>query len=570
VNAGLFLRRLAKIMATLSGLVTGLKGYSLKKEMFGDSLFYRELKTFHYGVYSVSPSYSRSGIQNAIKDEFAARYSGDINVKVFQQPVDYVFPNDGVRASRYDVEVQVRSIPSLITWQPELNSSNYYKGLGTGFFSMYGVPLIDFKETFDFDRGENGNKSFSHNCSFVLLSGNKSVAASLVNSIFSQDTGTTFGINVMPNAVGIMADSGQTLNYYSETYDTIRQSYSFARKREFLPLGTVPYVYNLTHLLELGDDGMTNVTEKGVVKGLLNFNQSKAGATTLVSQAYPRCAGFLNTYYILAGTNTSALIASPTKTITTFNRPMAETNYEISFTNNPQFKDDGIIADETMDISELQLGIFNIKHSFNWTRGKRVASRTFSNLMTEATASSLQTVNGYMATSFSQYISSLHAVKREYVWPNVKNKGARASFEYNSHPKYFVLLSGLLFQMLEPKITHTKPVDIVTEYKIINRPTKQSVINYAYQTEKGQIGISLAAGIGRKPDEFTSGFRNDLGNYVHVLFRYGSQLFLDEFKGTIPMSFTYYLNDAKYVYNSEAGQLELTLTFVYSIKKRAP
>lgn len=560
-------------MAICSGLITGLMGFSLKKEMLGDALFYREIQTFQYEVYSLDLSGLRPlTIQQNIYDEFKNKYSGDINVRVFNQPADYSWPNDSRRAAKFNVEIQVRSMPNVGTWQSELSSA-YYKGLSSGFFQDSGLPLIDFKEGFDFETSENGTRVFSHNLSFGLLTGTKQIATSIASGVFANDKDTTFGIATMVGEISSVADTAQYRNYYTEMYDTLRNSYSFSRKREILPESASTSIHNLVHVFDLKDDGFIDVTEKGTVKGKLTFDQSQQGANALIATSYDRCNTFYATYVNLMNLFSTAIAAelvnTPTKITRTFNKPSLTSEYETTYTNNSQFKIDGTMIDETVELNDIEIGIIDIKHNIAFTRNKRTASSTFATLIGEAIVNSPSLMSGY----FSSYDASarpIKHIKKEIAWPNRKSKGARVMMEYTNHPKFFVTINGVGYFSLEYKIAHTRPTDIITEYKIINRPTKSSVVNYAYQTEKGQMTITIDASIGRDGDEFFSGFRTDIGTYLYNLYQYATTLFFREFHGVIPVAFTYHLNDIKYDYTSENGKLQLTVVFAYSMKKHTP
>lgn len=560
-------------MATISGFITGMMGYSLKKEMLGDVLFYRELQTFQYEIYATDiKGCSPATIQQNIYNEFKSKYSGDINVKVFNQPADYSFPNDSIRAAKFNVEVQVKSVPNVGTWQAELGS-NYYSGLDSGFLKHSGFPLLDFKEGFDFNVNDNGVQTFGHDISFGLLTGNKSIATRTASGIFSKDKDTTFGISAMVGLVGTIADPSLYQNYYTETYDTIRNTYSFSRKREILSSGASTYVYNLLHVVDVKNDGLIDVTERGNVKGKLTFAQAQQGADTLIGTAYSRCNGIYTTYSSLANVFSapivSQLVNTPIKTSRALNKPAISNDYEITYSNNPQLSTDGVLTEETFDINDIEIGVIDIKHTLSFTRNKRTSTTSFDTLIQNAITDSPGIVNTYFL-NYNPAAWPIHYIKKEVVWPNKKNKGARVMMQYNNHPKYLVIIGGTTYKSLEYKIANTKPVDIITEYKVINRPSKTSVVNYSYQTEKGQLSITIDAGIGRNPDEFISGFRTDIGGHIYNLYQYATTLFFNEFRGIIPIAFTYYLNDVKYTYSSENGTLQLTIIFVYSLKKYTP
>lgn len=561
-------------MAFTSGIVTGLLGYSLKKEMLGDSLFFRETSTYTYEIYSVYMALSPLTIQSGIYTEFKNKYSGDIFVKVFSQPADYSFPNDGIRVSKFNVEVQVRSTPNgLANWTPELDSFSGYQGVDDTFFIGSGKNLVDFKEDFDFTTADNGVQSFSHGLSFTLTTGNKQAATNIAASIFGHDKDNSFGISTMVGSINTVGDSGTYQTYYTESYDTIRNAYSFSRKRDVLPSGAAGYTYNTVHTIDLKEDGIIDIGEKGSVKGKLSFAQSQQGADALIATSYPRCSGVYVSYAPLstnlsASTVTLSLVNSPLKVMKFHNRPALATEYEVAYTNNPLYSISGALTQETIDVSDLDLGIVELKHRIDFGINKRNATTNFSGLIASAINSSPSRVSGY----YTPPVWPLKHIKKSVVWPNRKVKGCSVTMEYSNHPKYFATINGVSYRVLEYKISRSEPVDMISEYKIINRPTKMSVINYAYQTEKGELTVTLEANVGRKSDEFALGvgFRSDLGGYIANLYGYATSLFFDDFNGQLPLAFTYYLKDVKYTYNSDTGTLQMTVVFSYSMKKYTP
>ena len=555
-----------------TGITTGLMGYSLRKEMLGDALFYRELQTFSYILYSRDlTGLSPKVIHQNITNEFASKYSGDINAKVFQLPADYSFPNDSVRVARFSVEVQVKSPPQ--SWQSDLGTP-FYSGLSSGLFAQTGLNLLDFKETFSFESAENGNSIFSHDVSFGLRSGSKQTAAALVSGIYAKDKNTTFGITTMVGELVSVANDAQFQNYYSETYDTIRNTYAFSRKRELLPLSTYTYVDSMTHVIELKEDGVMDITEKGIVKGNLNFAQAQAGMETQIASSYARCNQFYGVYAPIVNetsvNDTVALVQQPMRVLRILNRYAITAEYEVMYTNSPEFKSNGTSTEETFDLNEIEIGVVDLRHNFNFSFNRRSSTTDFATLIGDAITSSPATAQAYYTLYYPGGGTwPIHLIKREMAWPNRKPKGAKVTMTYNSHPKYFYQLGDMVYRLLEYKVENIKPVDMVTEYKVINRPNKLSVMSYAYQTERGQIGVTIDANIGRKPDEFVSAtpFRRDLAAHLSPLYQFACTLFFAEFKNVIPMGFTYHVADIKYVYNSEVGQLQLIVTFTYTIKK---
>jgi hypothetical protein len=556
-----------------SGITTGLLGYTLKKELLGDALYYRETEVFNYEIYSANVSgisgsnFLPSVIHRNIYNEFTGKYSGDINVKVFQVPGDYYFPADSLRAAKFNVQVEVRRLPSGVTGQSEL-TSGYYRGLDSSFFANYATVLNDFKEDFGFEMAENGSQIFNHNISFALLTGDRNLASTIAGTLFANDKDTTFGVSAMIGGVTI-GDTGQFLNYFTESYDTIRNVFSFNKKREILPLSGATYVYNLVHTLEFKDDGFCDVTERGNVKGARTFPQAQAGAETLIAAAYTRANTFYSNYRnFAAGTSiTDALVTAPTRTIRNFNRPSIEADYEINFTNNPNFGANSVLTDETIELDADEKNLVDIKHSFNFTINKRnPPAGGISSLIDTAYANSYTRVNSYYTAS-NFFNAGLPIDRIRYVmnWPSNRSKGG-IDLDYSNNPKYFVTINGIMFYSLETKVQDTRPADMLTEYKVVNRPNQTSILNYAYQTDKGQLQVSIVANLGRNPNEFVGGFRSNIGTTFQTLYRYGVQIFMNQFQNVIPASFTYQLSDIKYSVNSD-GVLQLNLSFTYTLKK---
>jgi hypothetical protein len=561
-----------------TGIMTGLLGYSLKKEMLGDSIFFREKATWLYEIYSLTSNSGLSPfeVQSGVLAEFKSKYSGDINVKVFNQTSDYSFPNDGMRVAKFNVEVEVLFVPSslsipLSTWSPELASTSGYNGLDNGLFIGSGRNLEDFKESFDFDTSENGVRTYNHSMSFGLKTGTKAEAAAIALHVFARDKDNTFGISTMAGEISTLGDSGVFQSYFTETYDIIRNQYSFGRRREVLPSGASTYVYNTTHTFNMKEDGTVDVTEKGNVKGKIFFSQSQAGAETLIASAFTRCNAFYSIYDQISSPQgdsalPTSLVNSPLKLTRMFNRPSMSTDYEVTYTNSPLYAANGGIVEDTIDVSDSDLGIVSLKHSFDIGFSKRASSTTLSNLIDNAVTTSPTRVSGY----FTPAVWPLKHIKKSIVWPNRKSKGAKVLMEYSNHPKYFFTINGVGYRVLEYKISRDEPTDLVSEYKVINRPTKLSVINYAYQTEKGELTVTIDANVGRKSDEFSVGFRTDLGGYIANLYNYATTMFFDDFIGQIPLAFTYYMKDVKYTYNSDTGTLQMTVVFSYSVKRYTP
>lgn len=555
-----------------SGIITGMLGYSLKKEMMGDSMFVRETERYTYEIYSLSLNNSPTAIQRNIYSEFASKYSGNIYVKVFSQPAEYNFPNNSVNVSKFNVEVEIKSNPTgLRNWSSELTSTSGYKGLDENFFFTSGKTILDLKESFDFATQADGLQTFSHGISFGLITGNKNLATAIAASIYGRDKDNSFGISTMIGDIVTIANSGTYQNYYTETYDIIHNTYSFNRKRDVLPSGAATYTYNTIHNLELKQDGIVEIVEKGNIRGKMSFNESLQGFETMTGTSYSRCNSIYNTYAPLStnlafSLSTTPLVNSALRVTKIHNRPALSTDYEIAYTNDPQYSVSGAYIEDSINVEDSDLGIVSLKHSINMSINKRTSPINFTTLLNNAVNSSPVKVSGY----FTPAIWPLKNIKKSITWPNRKSKECKVELEYSNNPKYFVTINGISYRMLEYKITRQEPIDKISEYKIINRPLKTSVLSYAYQTEKLEMTVTINAGISRTPDEFTTSFRTDIGGYVANLYNYSISLFFNDFVGQFPLAFTYYVKDVKYSYDSDNGVLQMITVFAYSMKKYTP
>ncbi len=561
---------------TYSGLTTGLLGYTLRKEFLGEGLYYRETEVFDYEIYAIpnltggALANPTADIQSLVKAAFNG-YSGEVNVKVLEAPADYSFPNDSIRASKFNVQVEARRPgANLSTTNPELTGV-YYEGLDETFFTSYGNLLNTFTEEFTLDHSDNGNKVFGHSVSFTLISGGKAKALEIASGIFSVDKDTTFGISTLVSAE--IADTGNYINYFNETFDLVRNSFSFNKRREVFPITGVPYSYNLTHSMDSKEDGIMDITEKGNVQGRISFSQALEGFATLSNGIFSRCNDVYNAYKTVAGGTsvTNTLVNLPLTSSKVYNRPNLLIEYESTFTNNPNIVTGRLVSiDKTVDVEQTDGKYININYIYNFLS---LRSPVFTDMDVEyitdlenAHAEAFAEVTPFYTSSpfFNPAWPNMNFIKRNLSTPNRK-KNFSASIFYTNNPVYFVTLDAVQYPMLEYKVSDTKPVDIISEYKIINRPNKRSLINYAFQTERGVKSVVVTAKISRTQNVVTTP-RSDLDDNILSLYRYAVGKLMETFFGLAVLSLTYYLSDVKYRVTSD-NDLEVELAVTYAIKK---
>jgi hypothetical protein len=590
---------------SFKGLITGTLGYELRKDFLANSLMYRELETFNYDIYSVDFSgLSALEIQKQIKNEFNNIYSGDINVKVFNTANALQYPSDSIRAARYTVNVEIaKSLSySLLTGQfPELETS-YFKGIDSLFWANNGKYILDFKEDYGFGINSNGNREFNHNLSFSLRSGKisdqierKNLAQKIATGIFDQDKNTTFGISLLSGEISSVGDASTFRNYYNESYDYFKNSYSFSRRRELLPFSDANTIFNINQTLTMNENGIIDIIEKGFTLGKINFSLAKNDLENTLSQSYNRCTGFYYKFYntgiLLQDSqykdnlpfNFLPLINTPVKLVKNYDVNVLAANYEVTYTNNPQFSGDGTVTSQTVEFNINEFNKVEATHSYDYTLNKIIKNSDYfvTGLFKYTTGESPSLMFNYYTGIYSNIFSvypNLNLTKSSANFPNIKTK-ASVRFTYNNDPTYFVNVNGKEFKIFDVTIDKKNPTDIVSEYKIINRTTKdkKSILSYAYQTEKGSIIIKIVANIGKYSKQFISDGVGDfllvgsdhsfkLSEYLEAIYKFAGQAFFNNF-GQPMSAFNWFIEDSNYSFSSE-GIIDVSITYAYTLKKR--
>jgi len=588
----------------LSGLITGSLQVSVQREFLQNSFAIRDVTQLGYEIYSVNLGFNPLIIQQQIQNQFAQVYSGDIHVNVFQTQNTFTYPSDSLRASKYSVQVEIKSPVNNLSGQfPELSGA-YYSGLDTGFWTNYGQYLLGFKESYDFATNQNGNREFNHQLGFSIqtgasgtntVSGRKSYAQQIASGIFQNDSGTQFGLYTMLGEISGLTNPNIFRNYFSESYDLIKNTYSFSRKREELPINASGTVINLNNSLEMNQDGTINVSEKASTYGDISYTVAQTNLENYLSASFNRCSGiyveFYDTGIILqdsqyknAGlTNVGllTLINTPVKIVRMYDARSLMANYDVTYTNNPNFSGDGTITSQNFSYNVDTYNRVEATHTFDYTVNRITNNAAYIATKINNTTGQSPTETALYYTNDLAGIASiypnLNLIKSEISWPNIQTK-ASAKLYYSNSPIYFVTINGVLFNMLDYTIDNKVPNDIVQEFKIINTPSQQSVLSYAYQTEKGELGINIKASIGKQTTQFypdgtgqffdineTVGSQN-LGQYLNALYMFGGQVFLNNFN-VATTAFNWFISDSKYGFDSD-GNMMASLNYCYTIKKR--
>ena len=584
----------------ISGLITGTLEYGLRREFLQNSFAIRDVQTYNFEIFSVNFNNSLA-IQQQIQQQFSGIYSGDIRVTVFGTEQTFAYPSDAIRASKFKVSVEIKSPVANLSGQfPELTGA-YYSGIDYGFWGNYGQYLLNFNEGFNFSTTSNGNRVFDHSLSFSVqtgasgtntVSGRKAYAQQIASGIFAQDQNTTFGLYTMLGEISGLANTGVFRNFWNESYDLLKNTYSFGRKREELPFNSSGSVINLVNTLNLGQDGIVEVGERASTFGDISFAVAQANLENYLASSYGRCSGiyqeFYNTGIILqdpqytgAGiTNVGLLplINTPTKITRVYDARSLIANYDVNYTNNPTFSGDGTITNQTLDFVVDTYGKTEATHSFEYTVNRIINPNTyFTGLFAKTTGQSPSYVASHYASDVSGVsliYPNMNLLKSTINWPNIKVK-ASAKLYYSNSQIYFVTTNGMTFAMLDYTVENKVPSDVVQEYKIVNTPNKQSILSYAYATEKGEVVVSIKAIIGKKSNQFYPdamgsflglGGGQTLASYLAALYKFGGQTFLSSFNQPT-VAYNWFLNNTNYSLDSESN-LSATLNYCYTAKRR--
>ena len=579
------------------GLIPGTLGYELKKEFLGNSLFFREVETFNYEIYSTDfQNFSPTGIQQQIKDEFKLNYSGDINVKVFNTNNTLQYPSDSIRASKYTVNVErFRNI------QDKNATGDADEGLLIVLNNAQ--SLLNFKEDFAFSKNNNGNREFNHSLSFNIResgknslgeAGRKLLAQNIASGIFKTDENNDSfsiavqGLNGDPISLAEIS-SNKYKNYYTETYDLSKNSYSFSRKREILPYQlTGELLFNLNHSLTMSENGVIEVNEKASNLAKVDFDIALNELDSLYTGSYQRCLDIFNVFHspsILLEdkpiSKTYSLINTPTKLIKDLNKQSLALGYNVTYSNSPEFYESGLMISQTIDFNISEYNKIEMNHSYEYTFNKFLHDYQYfvNNYITGKEQESKTYISDYyqnLYTDIYNVYPKVNLIKTSATLPNIKTK-ASLRYTYSNDPTHFVTIDGIEFKILDYSVNKKVPNDIVNEYKIINRGTKdkKTVLSYSYQSEKGLIEIKIKASIGRYSNQFyidgVGSFENigennnlKLNDYLKALYKYAGQIFLNVFENP-SIAFNWFISDSNFSFDSE-GMINVSISYTYTLK----
>lgn len=575
----------------INGRYTGLLGYTRNFENFGAGLPFRIVEKYSYEVYDYElsningenlPPHFKSSFS-----EYLGAASGDLNITSLSVSNSRDSKEDGKRFQKYNLSFEVR--------RADLYQQGYSDGKLSGLSGCIGSGydlLKDLSEDFSFDTSETREKSFKHSLSFSLRTGLgnfsfnslKTMASDLAHSILDTDSEAALSKIGFIEFTGFTPDNSRL--YYNETYDRFKNSFSFEKSRKILPYLSGNYSCSLGHVINYDEQGYFKIEEKIKTNGKSSYSQALSGFEEELSFSQARCAKIVTGYFPMLSLQTYGLTGSGDSRLTktalnkTCNVPGLSVDGSVIYTNNPSFYS-GFVRTSDVSVSKAQNGVIDIEHKLQYSINAHLSGRTDTmaasglnnivGLMSLDRGSSLNVCSSvYSSLSGITGISTgITRIKSQYSAP-ILGKSYSSSFSYSDSPIYNMIRTNPFnsekitgFKQLEVSVDSSKPKDSIQEYKIVNRPTQQTVLSYAYQQEPASATVSYKGIINRHGNSFDNHYWPT--GEVNGLAAESQSVFLNRVLLNSTM-FNYYMAGLKYDFDSD-NNLSLSVEYNYTLKK---
>jgi len=304
-------------------------GYSHNSEFLGDkNIRYKITKSLSIQGNILSLS-SQSGIAGIFEGIRILENSANDFGKIILRGVDF---GDGIiKSINFDdanpVRVQKYTVDVDIFQEGNVNNlpiSSEYIGIDYSNFEY----IQDLKESLTYNDSFD-KKEYSHEITVGILTSNSNqslgIAKSLAQNLFSST-------NIL-NCLGNYSNLNTKQSLYSESYDMLAGTASFDKKLTIFRNDDGDYALSREYSYQRGADGIINVSEKGVIKALVEpyVDVLSSAFKTVSNLTYNNCLDVFNGYKI--GDN-YALKDQPVTKGTTMNRFEKTLDYEFSYTND--------------------------------------------------------------------------------------------------------------------------------------------------------------------------------------------------------------------------------------------
>jgi len=267
----------------------------------------------------------------------------------------------------------------------------------------------------------------------------------------------------------------------------------------------------------------------------------------------------------------------------TRNIPGISVNGTFSYSNDPS-KQNGFSRAEVFDITKSEDGgIITIVHGLNYGLDAFINTGT-DTLPVSGSSNILQIINQdrndslnsvrsvyYSLNNITGLSSGIFRTKSSVNAP-VRGKNYTASFNYTNDPSFdltsyanpFSLAAITGFKNLSIEFQNTETKRRISEYKVINRPTQDSVLHYGYQEEPGTFSVTFKGKLPRRGNLFVTSSRYVPTQEAADLLAYSKQLFLNETLKNNDV-FNYCIKDLKYNVDS-SNSFDMSVQYLYTKK----
>ena len=528
--------------------------YSLKKDYFGETSAWRNIQTFtrEYLIRTAQPM--APPVLERIKADIVAEINSRltdardvINIISIDVPTSSDLLEGLVNFQKITVVYEQKT---LVVNNTDFASASTYGTLHANYLAPYVSDIDAFNESFDLEKGDSGEYTYTHNVSFTAQDGTI-LKANAIAKIIGQgllSSAEESSLNFLTYTSKYNA-SLQVQNIYangrkifSETYDTLKNTYSFTFTLKFRvgkDGGVNTYSYIEKYSMDMDDSGISKVTQTLSILGASSFADALGGLTALMSTSYARCNILYEGFKQHDGAdnpppgavaNTLTLDTLATSTSVAYLRPSLQIEYSCSFSDSPSR---GIIngthytREESVSWNIDERGVSSIEIDVAL---KSSLSRSTSNALSQDLASlasvsivSLAEANPYetsLATLFGGAYASLvniatiqinangphlqkfsktsRSISVDQLKRNSSAGGSRSlsykcSFSNDPINNRAVCpkLSGYgggVIRRAEVKISTNLPSDSVKEFNIIGNRT---ILSYPFSMTEGSVSIVI-------------------------------------------------------------------------------
>jgi len=559
------------------GKYTGLMGYDLTYEYFGETIPYKLVEKYSYEVYDMDlVDVGDDKLKQVFKTSFADLlniFSGNINITSLSFPNSNDVKENLIQFQKYEIEFEVRKGGSSTDFTSDFDD---YAGVGTKNYGIddvikSGVDLFNFSNNFTFNLADDGTKDYTHDISFTLRTGElgsdfnglRASASQIASGLFSKQTGV--GPHSFSEYTGY--SSTDSKQYNSETFDSLKNSFSFSKRRKILPSGTSSYSFDANYSLNYAENGVYSVEEKLKIYGKLSFQQAVDGYyNDLKNSSSGRCQDFYDSFKnVFYSGNTSAVggilngvdISNSKNIILTKeslvnNVPDITLEATLSYTDDPNYLGKFQVT-EALSLNRQDNGYLNIDHSFDYVVLTGINSLNLASIsdiygqINSDKNSSLATCNDYYNGMTGYYLNNQAvgnpalklALTNTKIDAPQRGKNYKLSLSYTNdaalNPEYWKEVLKIdsqytgKFTKISFNTTKNYPKNNISEYVVVNKQDRKSVLNYSYQQQEATVNHSYDGNLVRSSNmliEPILGVGND--EAAHALFKASKEKFLND------------------------------------------